>query len=237
MWVKKNKTGFTIIETLLVVATMGALFLSTAALINGQTDRYQQKDAVFQLESTLRNILNDVSNGYYPDVGKGVECSATGTDSIASARADSLTTTVGTNQDCVFAGKKITFEATGIKIESLAANAARTTTPNVALSNDVAVIAGLTETKTYQWGVKPTTNTVNEEFYLLNANYGATMSSGGTFKSGAQNVIVVDKTNSILTPSSHLNLYCFENGSAHSRIYFTGSSSLQVSSEVKSSCL
>ncbi len=116
MWANKNQTGFTIVETLIVLSITGLLFLMTMLLVRGQINNFQSKDAVTQLETALRTTLNDVSNGYYPDKGK-LSCTL---GLPVSASVDVAGGNVGTSTDCVYAGKSITFDTDKIVIKTLA---------------------------------------------------------------------------------------------------------------------
>lgn len=89
-----QKKGFTIVETLIVLAVTGSLFLSTSLLIRGQTEKYRYRDSMIILQQTVQNSIGDVQNG---NISAGVS-SVTG-----------CTGSDGTSSDCVIAGKKITF--------------------------------------------------------------------------------------------------------------------------------
>lgn len=232
MWAQKKQTGFTIVETLIVLAVVGVLFLSTALLVQGQLDKYQQKDAIFQLESIVRNSLNDVSNGYYPDSGKGVDCSSSGTTitSGPSLKSSGSSADIGTNTQCVYAGKRITFTNNGIVVETLAAANSDTMPP---LAN-MLPIDGLDQTISYKWGIKPTTASVDDQIWILNTAYGPQVSaSNDSFVSGAQSVSLYSKDRTALVTEKTL---CFENSGSNSALILTGKGGLQVRAEQKSSC-
>ena len=60
----KNKKGFTIVETLIVLAVTGVFFVTTASLINGQVERNRYQDSMRQLQALFQTTINDVEDGY-----------------------------------------------------------------------------------------------------------------------------------------------------------------------------
>ncbi len=95
--------GYTIFEVMLFLAITGALFVSTFALMQGQQRRTQFTQGMRDIESKLRDYINDVSTGYFPEVGSFTCAVNSGTIEFAVGAGDST----GTNLDCVFLGKAI----------------------------------------------------------------------------------------------------------------------------------
>ncbi len=94
--------GFTIVETLIVLAVTSLLFVSVALLINGRQNRTNFLVGVRSLQQQFQQIINETESGYYPNNGN-FSCSVAGPPlSITSG-----TTPQGKNQDCIFAGKTI----------------------------------------------------------------------------------------------------------------------------------
>ena len=60
-----RQKGFTVVETLIVLAVVGVIFVATAISVQGDINQNRQKDSLAQLTSGIQNILNDVSNGKY----------------------------------------------------------------------------------------------------------------------------------------------------------------------------
>lgn len=60
----KKQTGFTVVETLIVVAVTGMLFMSTSLLIRGKVAATSYQDSMRQLQQMVQNTINDVENGY-----------------------------------------------------------------------------------------------------------------------------------------------------------------------------
>lgn len=119
----KIQTGFTIVETLIVLAITGFLFISTASLVSGQVARNQRRSGLVQLRTTISDKINDISSGYFTDVSTAPgNCSAN-----ASGKA------AGTNENCDILGKRLTFKGDNVVVETIAKNTV-TPTPEQYLS-------------------------------------------------------------------------------------------------------
>ena len=229
----RRQQGFTIVESLIVLAITGVLFVSMSVMIQGQIDSYQRRDAMLQLEAVIRSTLNDVSNGYYPDLGQKINsCNTNGNKTqVTNVSLAAVGSNLGTNQDCVFAGKKITFTPNNITIDTLVSGAQRTSLPSAPA--DVYAISQMQEIKNYRWGIKPTTATGSPVIYLLNTAYSPQTASSGGFASGTQSVQLFDVN---FMPIQTNTAYCFDNGGVKSSLTILGSS-LQVESKAKDTCL
>lgn len=98
------KGGFTIVETMIVLAVTGLIFLSAVALVSGRTGQAQFTTAIQNVQSQVAQTINEVSNGYYPN----------NTDFVCNTGAfgpviDSGAAGQGTNQGCIFLGKVLQF--------------------------------------------------------------------------------------------------------------------------------
>lgn len=65
MWVNKNQTGYTIVETLIVVAVTGMIFASTALMMRGQVAKNEYREGMQQIEQSMKTIINNVENGNF----------------------------------------------------------------------------------------------------------------------------------------------------------------------------
>jgi len=84
MKLTKNQNGYTIVETLIVLAVTGMLFLTTTLLIQGQVEKNRYQDSMRQAQQVLQAAVKDTENGYFPGAN-------------------------GTNSNVVFAGKRISY--------------------------------------------------------------------------------------------------------------------------------
>lgn len=99
----KGFSGFTIVETMIVLAVTSAMFIVAMLAFNGQQEKTRFTQANRDFESKMRDIANDISTGYFPDQS-GVQCSASGTgvSFVPSGSAQQ-----GTNDQCIFLGKAV----------------------------------------------------------------------------------------------------------------------------------
>jgi type II secretory pathway pseudopilin PulG len=100
--------GFTIIETLIVLAVTSAMFIVAILAFSGQQEKTRFAQANRDTESKVRDVANDVSAGYFPEV-VGWNCTATG--GAAPVIDEDSGSGQGTNQDCIFIGKALHFGA------------------------------------------------------------------------------------------------------------------------------
>jgi type II secretory pathway pseudopilin PulG len=97
--------GFTIVETMIVLAVTSALFISVAVVIGGRQSKTQFTTAINSLQQQVQQIINEASNGYFPNSG-GFSCVSAGTKLSFTTV---VPTSQGTNSGCIFVGKAIQF--------------------------------------------------------------------------------------------------------------------------------
>ena len=102
------RDGFTIVETMIVLAITGLLFVIIAASLGSRQNAAQFTRAIQSVQSQLQQTIDQVSAGFYPNQSN-FSCSA-GAGSVQFAAAASGQ---GTNMDCVFLGKVIQFQVAG----------------------------------------------------------------------------------------------------------------------------
>jgi hypothetical protein len=97
--------GYTILEVSIFLAISGVLFVGAMVAIGGRQQAVQYTQAVRDFELQIRDVANDVSDGYYPDFGDG-SCTVSG----GAVTFDlSATSEPGTNPDCIKIGKIMMF--------------------------------------------------------------------------------------------------------------------------------
>ena len=98
-------SGFTIIETLIVLTVSGALFVSATYFLSGDQDRTEFTQSIQAVQSQIQQVINEVESGSYANTNN-FTCSGT-------ASGPSLTTSgtdaQGSNTGCIFLGKVIQF--------------------------------------------------------------------------------------------------------------------------------
>lgn len=109
-----RQAGFTIVETLIVLAITGALFLSAAIMISGRQAATQFSQGIHDVEAQVRQTMTEVSSGYYPS-GQAITCTSTGPNGGPLIRGiGALQNTQGTNKDCIFLGRVIQFAVANV---------------------------------------------------------------------------------------------------------------------------
>ena len=218
--IRQKKAGFTVVETLIVLAVSGVLFISVAALISGQLNRFRTRDAVFNLESSVRDVLNDVATGYYPEIGQKVTCN----DIIGGEDR-------GQSTQCVLAGKQIEFTTNEMKITPVVASKSLSNTPTT--TSQLTPLYKLTETKAYQWGIYPKNVPPDPApvFYVINKNYNT---DNGTNVSGGQSVGIYGVSGTNLVPiTGSAGKVCFVNGGQDSSITLGKAGGLTIDATIK----
>lgn len=141
--VDKN-AGFTIVETLIVLAVTSALFVSAMVLISGKQARTEFQIGARQLEQQIRSQINQTENGYYTS-RENFSCSRSGaTVAITSASGRER----GTSGECVLAGAAFRFAAPDTwQLVSMAATRIDASgNINTSLANAKVVVPTLTNT-------------------------------------------------------------------------------------------
>lgn len=95
--------GYTIAETLIVLAITGILFISAYALFAGQRGETEFSQAVRDTDSKIQSYASEVSAGALPN-GQAYACSSASGRPVLDT---SMTSTIGNNQDCLFLGRAI----------------------------------------------------------------------------------------------------------------------------------
>ena len=108
MLTQLRQGGFTVIEVLIVLAVTAGLFVSAAIMIGGRQNQTAFDQAVRQIESQIQQVINEVSNGYFPDTD--FSCSAGALGPVLSSAPSGGQ---GTKSGCIFVGKAIQFRITG----------------------------------------------------------------------------------------------------------------------------
>lgn len=103
-------TGYTIAEVMIVLAVTGALFVSAMGLISGQQGRTQFTQDVRKVETDIRDVMNDVSTGYYPNV-TSLKCTVGGSAPTIVSNPSPGTDILGTNEACIYVGQALQFRS------------------------------------------------------------------------------------------------------------------------------
>jgi len=104
--------GFTIVETMIVLAITGGLFVAIAATLAGRQNSAEFTHAIQTVQAQIQQTVNQVSAGFYPN-DSNFSCTASGAAVVFSNGS----TGQGANQDCVFLGKVLQFNVQGASPE------------------------------------------------------------------------------------------------------------------------
>ncbi|HET6924789.1 MAG TPA: hypothetical protein VFH39_03100 [Candidatus Saccharimonadales bacterium] len=99
--------GFTIVETLIVLAVTGFLFVSIAGLISGRQGKTEFQTAINGLQQQIQQIINETESGYYPN-GVDYSCTA-GLGLPPTISTGTPGKGQGANSSCIFLGKVLQF--------------------------------------------------------------------------------------------------------------------------------
>ncbi len=96
--------GFTIVETLIVLAVTGTLFLSAVALIDGKQAKTNFQVGIRTIQQQFQKIINQTVSGYYPN-NSNFSCNVRPAPPLQIMSGSP--TGQGTNQDCIFVGNTL----------------------------------------------------------------------------------------------------------------------------------
>ncbi len=214
---RTRSQGFTLIEVLIVLAVTGGLFVAAAVLISGKQNQTAFSQGIRELQSQIQQAINEVSIGYYPNLGN-FNCTAV-------ASGPSLTPAgggqQGTNSGCIFIGKVIQFDVAGTDPEQfqtytlaglkqtgggqevstyaealpkvIAPSTTLPATPDVSTTDIMQ--SGITTYQMYYWDAAMTVKTNVSAVAFANS---LSQYNGGTIISGTQKVNVIPILNTTL---------------------------------------
>lgn len=102
----RTASGYTILEVLIFLAISGLLFASAIVAVNGYQRNIQYSQAVRDFEVQIKDVINDVRDGYYPDYDFGT-CTV-GADGPEFSD-DPTDPAQGSNSNCINIGKTVMF--------------------------------------------------------------------------------------------------------------------------------
>lgn len=163
----KKSAGFTIVETMIVLAVSASLFFIAAIFVGGKQAKTEFQVGVRNIQTELQQIINETASGYY-GLQNTSSCTATGLP------GSDLTFSPGTNNlgasgDCIFIGKAIVID--GNKLYAYPIAGARQVS---GFDTDNPVTARATAVPS------PDTFTLPNGMTLVSSSYTATLATGVT---------------------------------------------------------
>lgn len=101
----KGEKGYTILEVLIFVAVSALIFVAAVGAISGRQAQVQFSQATREFEAKIKDIINDVTTGYFPSNGQ-VQCAVI---SGSVSLSDGSNVPQGTSDQCLSIGKVIQF--------------------------------------------------------------------------------------------------------------------------------
>lgn len=100
----RRQRGFTIVETLIVLAVTGAMFLLAVIAISGKQNQAEFDQAINDIQSQIQQQIDQVAAGDYTNTGNFTCNGASGNLNIQPG-----TNQQGSNDGCVYLGKVLQF--------------------------------------------------------------------------------------------------------------------------------
>lgn len=99
----QSTRGFTVVETLIVLAVTSGLFILTAVAINGKQQKTEFQVGIRNLQQQFQQVITEAASGYYPSNGS-FQCTL---GIGANLQITGGTNEQGGNGACVFIGKTL----------------------------------------------------------------------------------------------------------------------------------
>jgi len=104
----RKQRGFTIVETLIVLAVTGLMFLLAVVAINGKQNQAEFNQAINDIRSQVQQEIDQVAAGDYPNTNN-FTCNGT----LGTLKILPGTNKQGSNDGCVYLGKVLQFGVHG----------------------------------------------------------------------------------------------------------------------------
>lgn len=99
-WLPRLRSGFTIIEVMIVLAITGILLVSALALVNGKQNNTEFSQSVRDMQTAIQQTINQTGSGYFIDPASFTCKFAAGTMFVRNIPG-------GSDGTCVFVGKVV----------------------------------------------------------------------------------------------------------------------------------
>lgn len=201
-----DSRGYTIVEVMIFLAISGVMFLIAATFVAGKQGRAEFRQGINDTNSQIQQVINDVSNGFYPS-NNNFTCSPNpGPPPSLLISYNASPPEQGANQGCVFLGKVIQFGLSGsnganYNIYTVAgsqfANGASSGNPPTDFTEAVPTTVdnsqvNLTEQNVLQWGLTATKMYDNgTPISAVGFMSSFASQTGGSLDAGSQTVNVV----------------------------------------------
>lgn len=256
----RKQLGFTVVETLIVLAVTSGLFIISAVVIEGKQNKTDFQIGTRAVQQQLQQIINETASGYYPNNGTFVcDVPMAGPNVAISSGSASL----GQNSECIFAGKTIVFDTAtpeSYTVYSLAGRRTDSSGSDVSKPQDAWITAipdSVTTVKIpnslqFYRGRENVPGSWNSKYAVAFLPSMANFTTGSTALAGTQQVelhrysnwsplsnaetnINIEASRGALAypPATNGVLLCLQSGGTNQSALYTISSGLEVRVEVK----
>jgi hypothetical protein len=207
MRVRRNSSGYTVIEVLLFLAISGFMFAVAAVFISGKQADSEFRQGMNDINSQVTDVINSVSNGFYPSNGD-FSCNASSGAPTVTPLTGGTTQDQGSNKGCVFMGKIIQFgtpDSSGAKdgsqfrvysvVGRQSTDDSGTNAPATFVDAKPAIIkdpSHITEDSRINWGIRVVKAFEGDPSnQIAGVGFFGSFKSGDTSDSGSQSVISI----------------------------------------------
>lgn len=99
-----SQGGFTVVETMIVLAVTGLMVMGAILLVSGQQNRVEFQQSIQDVQARIQEAVNEVGAGYYPSRNNLICQRSAGAVSLSTGNREQ-----GTNTGCIFLGKALQF--------------------------------------------------------------------------------------------------------------------------------
>lgn len=189
--------GFTIVETMIVLAVTGALFTAIVVTLSGRQHSNEFSQAIQDARAQIQQTISEVQAGYYANLGN-FDCQA----GPSGPTFTNVSSGQGTNQDCIYLGDALQFGLV-----------------DAAGNQEIGVwpVAGL-RAGTDLASAKPTPIAGVNEMQTTSLKYGLTVTAmaygSGNTPTGAVGILSsVSDVNTVQTGTPQIDVYAISNTS------------------------
>jgi prepilin-type N-terminal cleavage/methylation domain-containing protein len=125
----KKASGFTIIEVMIVLAVSGVLLVSAAIMVSGQQSKTGFKTSIYDFQTEMQQIANDVINGNYPNpAANDYTCTQndgkpptiiSGVTGKGHGTGENINSSTGTLSGCILLGKAVQFDVNSLSSSTI----------------------------------------------------------------------------------------------------------------------
>lgn len=196
-------SGFTIVETLIVLAVSSILFVIAGTMITGRQARTEFQVGSRDIQTKVQQIINETKSGYF-GTDSTSDCATSGTSTPPGLIFSTSDKSLGSRGQCIFIGKALVVDTTGVSIYPLA-GLRQVAGADVSSAKEAraTVVRGSSETYEFPYGMTLVGSAVNSDSLDAGTPRGfAILTSFGTTKALGGQTFDLHKMNGSFTDAS-----------------------------------